>query len=157
MIKALLFDFSRTLLFVKDPSYQGKLNDLYRNIISKKGYNFFDYFTLNNELFNYLKPLKNKYTLAIYTTDIIQNDPSLKTILDDQFAYVFAANEMDITKKDPQGYLLIAKKLNKKPDQILFIDDQLVNLNAAKKAGLQTIQFISNKQLFNDLKNKLDL
>lgn len=151
MINTLLFDFSRTLLFVKDPNFGGRLNDLYRSIITKKKYDFFDYFVLNEKLLDFIKSVKSKYTLAIYTTDIIQNDPALTNILNDHFSYVFSANEMDITKKDPQGYLLIAKKLNKKPDKILFIDDQKVNLDAAKRAGLQTIQFISNKQLLKEL------
>lgn len=157
MITTILFDFSRTLLFVKDPDYGGRLNDLYRSIITNKKYDFFDYFVLNEKLLDFIRSIKDKYTLAIYTTDIIQNDPALTNILNNHFSYVFSANEMDLTKKDPQGYLLIAKKLNKKPEEILFIDDQLINLEAAQKANLQTLQFISNEQIFKELKTKLSV
>ena len=155
MITTLLFDFSRTLLFPKDTNYNGKLNDLYKSIISKKDYNFFEYFTLNDKLLDYLKPLKNKYVLAVYTTDIIQNDPAVKPKLDSLFPHVFAANDLGINKKDSQGYNLIATTLGQKSEEILFIDDTMENLEAAQKAGLQTVQFISNKQLFEVLKSKL--
>lgn len=150
MIKTLLLDFSRTLLLPKSP-YSGKLNDLYRSIISKE-YHFYDHFILNEELLNYLKPLKDKYTLAIYTTDIIQNDPAIKPILDKLFSQIFVANDLGISKKDSEGYLLISKVLKNKPEEILFIDDQQSNLEAAQQIGFQTIQFISNKQLFDRLR-----
>lgn len=155
MINTLLFDFSRTLLFPKDSTYNGKLNDLYRSIISKKNYSFFDYFVINDDLFNYLKPLKKHYTLALYTTDIVQNDPAIKPILANLFSHIFVANDMETTKKDPNSYLLIAKTLNVEPENILFIDDQEANLKVAKEAGLQTLQFISNEQLFKELKTRL--
>lgn len=153
MIKTLLFDFSRTLLLPKESTYTGKLNDLYRSLISNKNYNFYDHFVLNEELLDYLEHLKDKYTLAIYTTDIIQNDPAIKPALDKLFSYVFAANDLTVSKREAQGYLVIAKQLNNKPVEILFIDDLTANIEAAKQAGLQIIQFISNKQLFEDLKN----
>lgn len=153
MIKVLLFDFSRTLIHPKQISYSGKLNDLYRQIISNKNYSIFNYFYLNQELLDFLKLLKDKYTLAIFTTDIIQNDPAIKSTLDTIFSHTFVANDLGISKKDPKGYLIIADKLNMKAEEILFIDDLSQNIEAAKKSGLQTIQFISNKQLIEKLRN----
>lgn len=155
MIKVLLFDFSRTLIHPKPISFTGKLNDLYREAVSKQDFNFYNQFSLNQELLDFIRTLKDKYTLAIYTTDIIQNDPAVKPIIDEIFKFVFAANDLNIGKREPAGYLVIAKKLKVSPEDILFVDDLPANVEAAQKAGLQTIQFTNNKKLFTELKNKL--
>ena len=81
MIIYLLFDFSRVLLFPKDDNYDGLLNNLYRKVLNEKGA-FLDNFRFNEELLNFLKPLKDKYNLLVYTTDIIQTDPTAKAVLD---------------------------------------------------------------------------
>ena len=65
------------------------------------------------------------------------------------------ANDLGIDKKDPSGYKKLAGILKERPENILLIDDTLEKIEAAKKAGFQTIQFISNKKLFKDLNNKL--
>ena len=157
MIKVLLFDFSRTLIQPKPNSFTGKLNDLYREVISKEGFNFYNHFYLNQELLTFIKTLKNKYILAIYTTDILQNDPAVKPILDEIFNFVFAANDLNISKRESNGYNVIAERLKVNPNEIFFVDDLLANVEAAQEAGLQAIQFISNEQLFNELENKLSV
>lgn len=153
MITNILLDFSRTLLFAKDENYKGLMNDLYREVIKNKDYNFLDYFKFNQELLDFLKLLKEKYTLSLYTTDIIQNDPVAKEVLAPIFKNIFAAKSLGISKKDPQGYLVIAEKLNVKPEKILFIDDGEKNIESAKQAGLQVIRYFSNSQLKKDLEN----
>lgn len=150
MISNILFDFSRVILFPKDENYKGLVNDLYRKMLEKKA-NFSEHFKFNEELLNFLKPLKEKYHLSIYTTDIVQNDPAAKDVIDPIFENVFVANDLKISKKDPNGYLIIAKKLNVEPPQILFIDDGVTNVDAARGAGLKTIHYSSNEQLVKDL------
>lgn len=154
MITNILFDFSRVILFPKDENYKGLLNDLYRKIVEEKS-SFLDHYRFNEELLNFLKPFKEKYHLSIYTTDIIQNDPVARKYLDPIFEEIYAANDLRISKKDPNGYLIVAGKLNVAPEQILFIDDGEKNIEAAKKAGFQTIRYLSNGQLFKELKTRL--
>ncbi len=154
MVTNLLFDFSRVILFPADENYQGLLNDLYRKI-NREEVSLLDHFKFNEELLNFLKSLKNEFTLSIYTTDIIQNDPIAQTILKPLFKNIFAANDLGISKKDPKSYLVIAEKLNVNPSQILFVDDGEANIQAASEAGFQTILYSSNEQLLGDLKLKL--
>ncbi len=155
MVKTILVDFSRTLLFPKDKAYDGKLNPLYRSIIVKDDYTFFDHFYLNQELLNFLKLLRKKYKICVFTTDIIQNDPAIKPLLEESFSKIFVANDLGIDKRNPLSYNKLASILNEKPENILVIDDTKEKIEAAKQAGFQTIQFISNEQLFEDLKAKL--
>ncbi|MBI2022816.1 HAD-IA family hydrolase [Candidatus Daviesbacteria bacterium] len=154
MITNLLFDFSRVILFPKDESYNGLLNDLYRKVRGENGL-FLDYFKFNTELLNYLGQFKDKYTLSIFTTDIVQNDSEAQKIIKPIFRNVFSAKNLGISKKDSKGYLVIAEKLKVDPSEILFVDDGAANIAAAKTAGLRAIRYLSNEQLFNDLKSIL--
>jgi len=140
-IKVLLFDFSRVLIFPKDTSYAGMLNDLYRNKLKEGNFVFFDNFKFNEELLSFLKTLKTTYSLDIFTTDVLQNDPAAKEVLKPIFSHVFSANELGLSKKDPQSYITISQNLEVKPEEVLFIDDTLGNIETAQKAGLQVMQF----------------
>lgn len=149
MIKALLFDFSRTLLFPKDKTYTGGLNDLHKKIQENPNYNFLESFELNKGLLDYLETVKNKFDLYIFTSESIQEDPAIKDDLAKIFTKIFSATEMGLSKKDPKAYEFIAKELNLIPNEILFIDDSSENLEAAKIAGLQTLQYKDNTVIDN--------
>lgn len=102
-------------------------------------------------MFSYLRTIKDKYSLNIFTTDILQNNPNAKAVRDPIFDNIFSAKELGLSKKDPQAYIAIVEKLGVKPDEIIFIDDTLLNIETAKKAGLQTIQFKSNTEFFRKI------
>jgi HAD superfamily hydrolase (TIGR01509 family) len=57
-----------------------------------------------------------------------------------------------VNKTESGAYRLIAEKLGKEPEEIVFIDDQLKNVEAAQKTGMVAIQY-KNVQ---DLKEKLE-
>lgn len=153
MIKVLLLDFSRVLLHPTDKTYTGSLNNLHRELKDKESYYLFNYFELNEELLKYLKTLKGKYELCIFTTDIIQNDPLIREKIDPLFSKIYSANELGISKKDPESYRYIAKDLGKKPDEIFFTDDTPGNIESAKDAGLHTYLYTSNDKLISTLKS----
>src|SRR5579864_5389490 len=115
MIKALVLDFSRVLLHPKDNKYKGTLNGLYRSLIEKEYYDFFEYFTLNQELLDFLRTRKNKYAISILTSDIIQNAPEIQVELNRVFDNIYSAKDLGFLKKDPEIYKLIAKKLQEFP------------------------------------------
>lgn len=152
MIKALLFDISRTLLFPTDKNYQGGLNSLYRELQQKENFNFLEHFELNNEALNYLDTVKNKVDLYIYTSESIQNDPAIIDRLLSIFKRIFSAKETGLSKKDPKSYEFIAKELNISPNEILFIDDSQENLDAAKIAGFNTLIY-RDVSVVDSLKN----
>ena len=66
---------------------------------------------------------------------------------------IFSANDLGITKRDPQSYKFIAEDLGKKPEEIFFTDDTSGNIEAAKEAGIKTHLFVSNPELINTLKS----
>lgn len=151
MITTLLFDFSRVLLFSKDAEYKGMLNSLHSENSKKPDYRFFDYFELNEELLDYLEKIKDRFSFYIFTTGTIQNVAEVRERTDPIFKRVFAAAEVKVSKKESEAYLKIAKEMGKNPNEILFIDDTKENVKAAKEAGLKTIHYHSNKQIFTKL------
>ncbi len=151
MIKTLLFDFSRVLLHPVDETFLGSLNNLHRELSQNQDYRASNYFGLNKELMEYLLRLKSSYQLCIFTTDIIQDDPTFKKELDKIFEKIYSAGQLGISKRDPKSYEFILKDLNKKAEKVLFIDDTQGNIDAAKSIGIKTHLFTSNKELFEEL------
>jgi hypothetical protein len=54
MIKAMLFDFSRVLLFPKGKDPVESLNGKYRELLEAGEFDFFEHFELNQELLDFI-------------------------------------------------------------------------------------------------------
>lgn len=55
----------------------------------------------------------------------------------DVFTNVWSCDDFKTTKADPDIYVMVAKKLNKKVDEIWFLDDNLGADTTAKSAGMK--------------------
>src|SRR5579862_1388840 len=140
MTKAIIFDFSRVLLFPRDKTYKGSLNELHKNYINKPDYKVFDLFELNIELLTFLDKIMHKAKLYILTTDIIQDSPEFEKYLKPKFQKIFSASKMTLSKKESKIYHEIANSLGLNPENVLIIDDSIDNLKAAREAGMEIIQ-----------------
>jgi FMN phosphatase YigB (HAD superfamily) len=149
MITAILSDFAWVIAFPKDENYKGALNRLHFKLSEEVGdYDFYDYFKLNEELLDFYQFQKEKYSISlnIFTTGVLQSHPQAKKKLEPIFDNIFTTYDNELDKTNPDSYLFIAKKLGKKPSEILFIDDKEEFIKAAKKAGLSV-------RLYKDLMN----
>lgn len=151
MIKILLFDFSRVLLFPKDKNYTYGLNRLHKELFAQANYKIFDHFELNEELINYIDKLRNKVESCIFTTGIIQDSPEIAILLKPIFKKIYSSGKLGLSKQDSRSYLYIVQDLNIQPSEILFIDDTSINLETANQAGLQILQYVSNQQMMSFL------
>lgn len=157
MITTILSDFSHVILNQKDKNYTGTLNALHAKLSGKvTDYLFFDYFEFNNEILNVYRKMKTKYFMNIFTTGTIQNRPEVRLVIDSIFENIYSAIDFNLDKKQLDAYLFIANKLNRNPTEILFVDDQIENINAAKQAGLHTIQYVTFEKTALELDNYLD-
>lgn len=59
--------------------------------------------------------------------------------------------QLHMAKPDPAIYLHTLQKLGTQPEETLFIDDKLVNVEAARALGMQSIVFTTVDQLRSDL------
>ncbi len=145
MMKAIVMDFSRVLLFPNDETYSGSLNGLHKQLSSQENYNPLDHFHLNVELLEYLDSLKSKIDLSMFTSDVIQDDPSFQSFLKPIFRKIFSASKLNIQKDNPKAYKEIVLELQQIPQDVLYVDDNLRNIEAAATAGLPTIHYRNNR------------
>jgi len=59
--------------------------------------------------------------------------------------------QLRMAKPDPAIYRHVLKELGVKPEEALFIDDKLVNIQAAQALGMLAIQFTNVAKLRDDL------
>jgi putative hydrolase of the HAD superfamily len=73
--------------------------------------------------------------------------------LRDIFAAFFSSCYVGIRKPDAAIYEMALKVLQRSADESIFVDDRAENIEGARKAGLNTIQFKNVTQLEGDLNN----
>ncbi len=157
MIKAIVSDFSWVLLFPKDKNYTGSLNALHRELSQKPNYNPLDYFELDFALLDFYRSLKDKVPVYMFTSDSIQDAPELQKNLLPVFEEILSAKEMNTHKTMSEAYRLVATHLDLSPDEILFIDDTIENIEAAKITGLITILYQNFELLHTEITKVLKL
>lgn len=156
MIKTLISDFSRVILQPKDAQHEGGLNALHKELTKQFGtYDLWEYFWINEELLQFYASLKSNLTVNIFTKGSIQNESQIQEKIIHIFNNIFSATELHLSKKDPESYKIIAEKLQTKPEEILYIDDQKANIDASKVAGMHVILFENNKQTIEEIKKNL--
>jgi HAD superfamily hydrolase (TIGR01509 family) len=154
MIRALVTDVSRVLLFPKDKNYTGSLNSLHKQLAEDPKYKLFDHFEVNTELLDFYTSLKDELTLYIFTSETIQDAPELQPYWR-VFAKIFSAQNMKTDKKDSLAYQMIAQDIQREPTEMLYIDDSIQNIDAANAADLQTIRYLDNKNVIAKIQEKL--
>jgi 2-haloacid dehalogenase len=70
----------------------------------------------------------------------------------DWFDARIVSGEEKIRKPDENFYKILEERYGVVPDEALFIDDNLRNINAAKKFGYQTIHFKSVDQMLDEMR-----
>ena len=149
MIKSIITDFSRVLLFPQDNEYTGRLNQLHQELLEDGDYYFWEHFELNDELLDFYKNISQKIPVYIFTTGCIQEYPQLKQKLDGVFEGIFTATGMEVQKDQKDTYIKLAGMIDVEPGEILYIDDTVKNAEAAKKAGCETIRFTGNDEVMD--------
>ncbi len=156
MINTILSDLSRVILNPKDKNYNGSLNGLYKDLLQKNtSFNFYNYFEFNEDILKFYESLKDKYSINLFTTSTIQNSTEVKEIIDQVFDNIFSAEDYGLDKTKSNAYRFIADKLKISPDKILYIDDQLENIEAARKAGLVGFHYEDYLKLRNQIEQYL--
>jgi epoxide hydrolase-like predicted phosphatase len=107
-------------------------------------------FKQNKQLFKRAFKLKKiGYKIAIISDQWFLSKKALMPIKNfKNFFPVIVSCEVGTRKPRKKIYQITLKKLNLKPEECLFIDNQKWNLETAKKLGMKIILFKNNKQLF---------
>jgi putative hydrolase of the HAD superfamily len=110
--------------------------------------------TANPEMLAWHRLLKNNDL----KTAILSNmgDSVMESILESfawiaDFDVLIWSYEHRMAKPEPEIYHLLLKKLGTAPEETLFLDDKLENIEAARRLGIQALQFSTVDQLRQDL------
>jgi 2-haloacid dehalogenase len=73
------------------------------------------------------------------------------------FDEIVISGHHQVNKPDPAIYHILLERLNRKPQECVFIDDSPANIQMAQQLGFQAVHFQSPAQLRQDLKElKID-
>ena len=135
-----------------DADYTGGLNELNNKLLGENPqYNFLDSFILNSELLSYYSELNKTIPVYVFTSETIQDHPSIKEKVRSSTSGVLSASKLGVHKSEPSAYKKVLRTLSLKPEEIVYIDDKQENLDVAKRVGIKTILYSDNQNTINEL------
>jgi len=103
--------------------------------------------TLNNKLIEIVKKLKTRYKIALLTNNnkAYCDEYLFKTNLDKLFDVMVISYQVGYRKPSPEIYKILIKRLNLKPKEILFVDDDPTKFPVAENLGIKTLVYSGKK------------
>ncbi len=115
------------------------------------------WFQQNNDVWKLVSKLKKNYKTALLSNNIHELVEKMERELELEhfFDIIIFSNRVPFIKPEPEIYLHCLEKLSVKPDESVFIDDKIVNIDAAESLGIKGILFTSFSDLLIKLENIL--
>jgi len=113
---------------------------------------------LDKKLIDFIEGLRGEYTTALLSNAWDDLRPLLvnQWKIDGNFDHIFISAELKMAKPDPRIYQHVIRELRQDPSEMVFVDDFIENVEAARKEGLHAIHFRSREQALNELAEHLD-
>lgn len=114
----------------------------------------------NDEMLEFVKKLRKtgEYQLyALSNTNPIHikflknNSIDIRPFFND----VFFSYEIGLAKPNPEVYAFVLKAINCKPEECLFVDDNLNNINNAAKLGFNVLVFKDSESFLTEIEDKI--
>lgn len=113
---------------------------------------------LDEVLIDFIRGLQEEYTTALLSNAWDDLRPLLVSNwkIADAFDHIFISGELGLAKPDLKIYQEVVKQLAVKPGEIVFVDDFIENVEAARTAGWNAVHFRSREQALAELAEYLD-
>ena len=113
---------------------------------------------LDKKLVEFIQELRGEYTTALLSNAWDDLRPLLVNLwkIDGIFDHIFISAEVKLAKPDPRIYQHVISELQQDPSEMIFLDDFIENVEAAKAEGLHAIHFRYRDQALNELAEYLD-
>jgi epoxide hydrolase-like predicted phosphatase len=121
-----------------------------------------DYFkskiNIDDSVFAVIKRLQKKnIKMGILSNTALTMHSAVEELIDmSYFDFLFLSYQIGMEKPDNEIFEHVAEKMPHSKEKILFIDDRLSNVNAAKRFGMKAIHFTDAIHLIADL-NDLEI
>lgn len=118
---------------------------------------FFEGDIIDYSLVDYIRKLKNGLKTAILSNawnnlrDVLENQWKIA----DAFDIITISGEEGVAKPDPVIFSICLNKLGVVPQEAIFIDDFVKNINSATSLGIHAIQFTSPQVVKSKIENLL--
>ena len=123
---------------------------------------YFEALRGNDEMLGLMRELRGRgFRMAILTNNVREWEELWRSKLpvDEIFELVVDSAWVGMRKPEPEIYHLTIERLDKTldPAQCLFVDDNELNVEAARDLGLSAVQFVSNEQAIAEIRDALGL
>ena len=110
---------------------------------------------VNQELVALIHKLRPRYKIGLLSNawNDLRQVLATRLPIGHLFDDMLISAEVGLGKPDPRIYHLAVERLGVQPHEAIFIDDVLVNVEAARSVGLQAVHYRSNPQLFAELES----
>ena len=146
--KGRLIKDAETELIKKYPNYEDKIKMYYKNHRKM----FRKIFNKSIDALNFLKEKKYEcYVLSNWSWETFENLENEYPFLK-KFDDLLISGREKMIKPDPEIYLLAIKRFNLIPNQTVFIDDKIENINAARDLSFKTIHLNDPELIIDKIK-----
>ena len=107
----------------------------------------------NHSMADFIQSLRPRFQTAILSNAGDQDRQIFNEAycIEDLVDIVIISAEVGLAKPDPRIYLLALERLDVQPEETIFVDDLQVNVEAARRLGIQAIQFQNNEQILQEI------
>lgn len=116
-------------------------------------------FPIDKGVVDIIRKTKQKYTTVLFSNQIkdwlekVINDNNLENLFD----YLINSYIVGARKPEKKIFLEALRRTSSLPEEVLFIDDSLENIQAAKKLGINIIHYNNFKQFDADYRSVVDI
>lgn len=116
-------------------------------------------FPVDKRMIAIINKTKKKYTNVLFSNQIEDwiNKFIKDNKLENSFDYLINSYIVGVRKPDQKMFFEALKKTSSKPEEVLFIDDSIENIEAAKEIGINTIHFKNFEQFLGEFKKYVNI
>jgi putative hydrolase of the HAD superfamily len=116
---------------------------------------YFEALHANEPMLDLMRTLRERgHRMAILTNNVREWEPLWRSKLpvDEIFPVIVDSAWVGMRKPDPAIYHLTLERLGLAPEASLFIDDNELNVEAARELGMRAVHFRSNEQAIPEIR-----
>lgn len=114
--------------------------------------------SIDMDLVDYIRSLKKRYRTGLLSNAF--SDLRVRLVerwkIADAFDEILISSEIGVTKPDPRIYHIALERVGVVPDEAVFVDDFLHNVEGARSVGMHAIQFRNPDQIRVELEQLLE-
>lgn len=120
---------------------------------------FFSADEIDQELISFIRKLKSQWKSGMITNAWPEMRHYIEDVwkISDAFHHIVISAEVGLVKPDPAIYQLALRQMNVAPEEAVFIDDFVENVEGAQAVGMTAIHFHSADEVKGELSDLLNL